>query len=42
MKIRMIIEILGTPKEHVSETIGKVMEEFRKRELEFFKNILMK
>jgi len=40
MKIRMIIEILGTPKEHVSETIGKVMEEFRKRELEILEEYI--
>ena len=36
----MIIEILGTPKEHVSETIGKVMEEFRKRELEILEEYI--
>lgn len=34
MKIKIIIEILGSPKEHVEETIKKVMEEFSQREVE--------
>ena len=34
MKIKIIIEILGSKKENVEETIKKVMEEFSQREVE--------
>jgi hypothetical protein len=42
LKIKIIIEILGSPKEHVEKTINGVMEELGKRENKFLKTEVSK
>ena len=42
LKIKIIIEILGSPKEHVEKTINGVMEELGKREIKILKKEVSK
>lgn len=42
LKIRVIIEILGSPKEHVERIINQVMEELEKKDIKILKKEISK